>query len=246
LIKPYIDQPGTRKEQVVQMFNAIAGRYDFLNHFLSFNIDVLWRKKLVRTIKRLAISGSKQLHDLEILDIATGTGDMAFELSKIKPQTITGVDISEEMLKVARKKAEAKGLQSISFLTGDSESLQFPDNKFDFVTVAFGVRNYEDLPKGLSEMFRVTKAGGHLLILEFSQPEGSMSFFFTFYTRRILPLMAKLFAADPRAYQYLPDSIYAFPHGEKMKNLLLDAGFKTSEFKKLSGGIASLYISGKA
>jgi len=245
LIKPYENEPGTRKQQVVQMFNAIAGRYDFLNHFLSFNIDVLWRKRLVRTIKKLSRESAKPLNQLNILDIATGTGDLAFEISSISPLSITGVDISEEMLKIAQKKAVSKSYKSFNFKIGDSESLEFHDNTFDFVTVAFGVRNYEDLPKGLAEMQRVTKQGGYLLILEFSQPEGFMSFLFRFYTRSILPLMAKLFAADPRAYQYLPDSIYAFPHGEKMKKLLLEAGFSKSNYKKLSGGIASLYVSGK-
>lgn len=245
MIKPYENEPGTRKQQVVQMFNAIAKRYDFLNHFLSFNIDVLWRKRLVRTIKKLSREAEKPLNQLKILDIATGTGDLAFEISSIKPLAITGVDISEEMLKIAIKKAESKPFKSFVFQMGDSESLVFQDNTFDFVTVAFGVRNYENLPKGLAEMHRVTKPGGYLLILEFSQPQGFMAFAFRFYTRRILPLMAKLFAADPRAYQYLPDSIYAFPHGEKMKNLLLEAGFSKSEYKKLSGGIASLYVSGK-
>jgi demethylmenaquinone methyltransferase/2-methoxy-6-polyprenyl-1,4-benzoquinol methylase len=243
LIKPYKDEPGTRKQQVEQMFNAIAGKYDFLNHFLSMNTDVRWRRKVVKSVKRLNSASQISLNKLNILDVATGTGDMAIALSKLKPASVIGVDISEEMLKVAVKKAALKKINSISFQSGDSESLNFPDKTFHFVTVAFGVRNYEDLEKGISEMHRVLKDGGYLLILEFSQPSGFMGALYNFYSKRILPVLAGLFTADPRAYQYLPESIYAFPHGEKMRNILLKAGFKTSEFKKLSGGIASLYIS---
>jgi demethylmenaquinone methyltransferase/2-methoxy-6-polyprenyl-1,4-benzoquinol methylase len=227
------------------MFNAIAGKYDFLNHFLSMNTDVRWRRKVVRKVKLLNAGSKIPLNEIQILDVATGTGDMAIALSKLKPLSITGVDIAEEMLQVARKKVDYKGLSSIGFHLGDSEELLFPDQKFDFVTVAFGVRNYENLEKGIAEMRRVLKPGGYLLILEFSQPSGIMGFFYNFYSKRILPSLAKLFAADPRAYQYLPESIYAFPHGEKMRDILLRAGFVTSEYKKLSGGIASLYVSGK-
>lgn len=245
MIKPYKDQPGTRKEQVTQMFNAIAGKYDFLNHFLSLNTDVRWRRKLVRKVRKLVTQSSVPMDEVYILDVATGTGDMAFELKKLKPASVTGVDLAEEMLQVARKKAQLRGLENISFRQGDSEDLDFLDNSFDFVTVAFGVRNYEDLKKGISEMHRVLKPGGHLLILEFSQPRGIMKFFYTIYSKRILPLLARMFSADPRAYYYLPESIYAFPHGNEMKEILLQAGFVTSEFEKLSGGIASLYISGK-
>ncbi len=245
MIKPYKDLPGTRKQQVMQMFNAIAGRYDFLNHVLSFNTDVRWRKKVSVTLKKLSASSNIPLNELNILDVATGTGDLAFELSKLKPAGITGVDIAEEMLVIARKKAVAKGLDTITFKSGDSEGLEFADNTFDFVTVAFGVRNYENLEKGILEMHRVLKPGGHLLILEFSQPSGFMGFLYNFYSKAILPLFARVFAADPRAYQYLPESIYAFPFGGKMREILLQAGFGTSTFKKLSGGIACLYISGK-
>jgi demethylmenaquinone methyltransferase/2-methoxy-6-polyprenyl-1,4-benzoquinol methylase len=245
LIKPYKDQPGTRKHQVMQMFNAIADRYDFLNHFLSLNTDVRWRRKLVRILKKLNVASQIPLNHLDILDVATGTGDMAIELSKLKPRFVTGVDIAEEMLQIARKKAEKKGLAAISFKSGDSEDLDFPGQKFDFVTVAFGVRNYENLEKGISEMHRVLKIGGYLLILEFSQPSGIMGFFYNIYSKRVLPMLAGLFTADPKAYEYLPESIYAFPHGEKMRTILLKAGFTSSEFIKLSGGIASIYISGK-
>jgi len=245
LIKPYKDQPGTRKQQVIQMFNAIAGKYDFLNHFLSMNTDVRWRRKVVRKVKMLNAGTQIPLNEINLLDVATGTGDMAIALLKLKPASITGVDIAEEMLQIARKKVDQKGHSSITFLLGDSEELHFPDQKFDFVTVAFGVRNYENLELGISEMHRVLRPGGFLLILEFSQPSGIMGFFYNFYSKRILPALAKLFAADPRAYQYLPESIYAFPHGEKMRDILLKAGFRNSEFTKLSGGIASLYISGK-
>ncbi len=226
------------------MFNAIAGKYDFLNHFLSFNTDVRWRKRVVKTIKKLNSDSQIPLNEIIILDVATGTGDMAIELSKLNPASITGVDIAEEMLSIARKKAEEKGL-SIVFQIGDSEALDFSDRSFDYVTVAFGVRNYEDLEKGISEMYRVLKPGGYLLILEFSQPSGIMGFLYNFYSKRILPVLARIFSTDPRAYQYLPESIFSFPHGNKMKNIIIQAGFNTSEFKKLTGGIASLYISGK-
>lgn len=245
LIKPYENQPGTRKEQVTRMFNAIADKYDFLNHFLSFNTDVRWRRKLVKTVKRLNASSGIPMTDVSILDMATGTGDMAFALSGLNPGSITGIDISEEMLKVAVRKSEQKAKSNIVFQLGDSEAINFEDERFDFVTVAFGVRNYEDLGKGISEMHRVLKKGGSLLILEFSQPSGFMGFAYSFYSKRILPLMARIFSADPRAYQYLPESIYAFPFGEKMCRILLDAGFKSSTYKKLSGGIASLYVSEK-
>jgi len=227
------------------MFNAIAGKYDFLNHFLSMNTDVRWRRKVVRSVKQLSSISQIPLNELIILDVATGTGDLAFALMKLKPASVTGVDISEEMLKVAGKKSALKKVNSVSFLTGDSEALNFPDKTFDFVTVAFGVRNFEDLEKGISEMHRVLKDGGYLLILEFSQPSGIMAFLYNFYSKRILPVLAGLFSADPRAYQYLPESIYAFPHGEKMREILLKSGFRNSEFVKLSGGIASLYTSFK-
>lgn len=227
------------------MFNVIAGKYDFLNHFLSMNADVRWRRKVVKSLKRLSAISQIPLNELNILDVATGTGDMAIELSKLRPGAITGVDISEEMLKIARIKAEQRGLSSLCFQSGDSEELDFPDKQFDFVTVAFGVRNYENPEKGISEMHRVLKDGGYLLVLEFSQPTGIMAFLYNFYSKRILSLLARIFSADPQAYQYLPESIYSFPHGEKMRDTLLQAGFRISEFKKLSGGIASLYVSGK-
>jgi demethylmenaquinone methyltransferase/2-methoxy-6-polyprenyl-1,4-benzoquinol methylase len=245
LIKPYKDQPGTRKQQVVQMFNAIAGKYDFMNHFLSFNSDVRWRRKVVKTLRKLNSVSPIPLSEISILDVATGTGDMAIALAELKPSSITGIDIAEEMLLIARKKADQRVLPAISFLSGDSEAMEFADNTFDFVTVAFGVRNYEDLSKGISEMHRVLKAGGYLLILEFSQPSGIVAFFYNFYSKRILPFMARLFASDVKAYHYLPESIYAFPYGEKMRDILLQAGFSSSEIKKLSGGIVSLYVSRK-
>ena len=227
------------------MFNTIAGKYDFLNHFLSFNMDILWRRKLSRTLRKLASSSQIPLNRLEILDVATGTGDMAFELAKLKPARITGVDIAQEMLNIAADKASKKGLKHISFRLSDSESLDFPDQEFDFVTVVFGVRNFENLEKGISEMHRVIKKEGYLLILEFSQPSGIMAFFYSIYSKRILPSLARIFATDPLAYQYLPDSIYAFPYGNDMCRILKQAGFKSSVFNGYSGGIASLYISEK-
>jgi demethylmenaquinone methyltransferase / 2-methoxy-6-polyprenyl-1,4-benzoquinol methylase len=245
MIKPYKDQPGTRKEQVQQMFNTIAGKYDFLNHFLSFNTDVRWRRKVRRLIKKLASESGRPLEELDILDVATGTGDMAIELSKLKPHSITGVDLAVEMLRIARKKADERKIPGMTFQQGDSEALEFPDKNFDFVTVAFGVRNYENLEKGLFEMQRVLKPGGHLMILEFSIPSGIMGFLYRIYSKHILPRMARLFTNDPAAYVYLPESISVFPHGKEMTGLLLRAGFSTSKCIRLSGGIASLYVSAR-
>lgn len=224
------------------MFNRIANRYDFLNHLLSFNIDKKWRKKVCRLISSdIKISKDKK-NSIRILDIATGTGDLAFTLSAIPEAAITGLDLSEEMIKIAKAKEKKKD-SGIEFVVGDSENLPFPSNEFDYITVAFGVRNFEDLQAGLGEMNRVLIPGGKVFILEFSHPApGIFSLLYKFYSRKLLPLIASLFTNEPRAYTYLPESISEFPEGEGMLNELSRTGFIEAGYKKLSGGISSIYF----
>lgn len=236
-VKPFEEQQGSRKEQVRDMFNEIAGSYDFLNHFLSFNTDKRWRKKLVREIRKETANNSTN----KILDVATGTGDLAFALSKISNTEITGIDLSVEMLNIAKKKA-AKRNSEIKWFEGDSEKLAFDDNQFEFVSVAFGVRNFENLKQGLDEMFRVLKNDGKLYILEFSKADkGLFSSLYNFYSKYILPKLAAIFTSEPRAYTYLPDSIEAFPSGQEMLAILEESGFTQASDKKLTGGIARIY-----
>ncbi len=239
-ILPYKNSDGGKKEQVAEMFDKIAPKYDFLNHFLSMNIDKIWRKKSIRLLK----SSNPEL----ILDVATGTGDFAFEIYKrLKPEKIIGIDISEGMLKVGEEKIEKKGLSSvIEFQKGDSENLSFPENYFDAVTVAFGVRNFENLQKGLNEIYRVLKPSGKIVILEFSQPSSfPVKQFYGFYSKHILPFFGKLFSKDKSAYTYLPESVNAFPYGEDFLRYLKNAGFKSASCKKFSFGISSVYFAEK-
>ncbi|HYW97248.1 MAG TPA: bifunctional demethylmenaquinone methyltransferase/2-methoxy-6-polyprenyl-1,4-benzoquinol methylase UbiE [Bacteroidales bacterium] len=241
MIKPYQNKPGTRKEQVTEMFNQIAGRYDFLNHLLSFNIDKQWRKVLVRMVGRELESGKKESPGGRILDVATGTGDLAFALSRLKAVSVTGVDIAENMLVVARKKAVKKGAH-IEFVQGDSENLPFDTSLYDAVTVAFGVRNFEHLEQGLKEMFRVLKPGGQVYILEFSKPgKRFFSLMYRFYSNAILPLVASVFSRDKAAYHYLPGSIAEFPSGDQMTGIMEVCGYEDCRFRPLTGGIASIY-----
>ena len=236
-VKPFEDQQGTRKEQVRDMFNEIASSYDFLNHFLSFNTDKRWRRKLVKKVKKEALNNPSN----KILDVATGTGDLAFSLSKIPDTEVTGIDLSVEMLNIARKKSEKRKSQ-IKWMEGDSENLPFEDNQFDFVSVAFGVRNFEDLQKGLDEMYRVLKVNGKLYILEFSKSDkGVFSVLYSFYSKNILPKLASIFTREPRAYIYLPNSIEAFPSGKEMLSILHVSGFNQLSDKKLTAGIARIY-----
>lgn len=238
-VKPFNDRDDGRKEQVRDMFNKIADRYDFLNHLLSFNTDRIWRKKLVKLIKNEKYLEEKS--EIKILDVATGTGDLAFALAAIPKTKLTGLDLSEEMLNKARLKSQ-KYPYEINWIGGDSEDLPFQENIFDFVTVAFGVRNYENLQKGIQEMCRVLKKDGKLIILEFSTPDkkffGSL---YKWYSSKILPRLASLFTSEPRAYTYLPDSIAVFPSGPEMLVELKKAGLTDCRFLKLTGGIASLY-----
>ncbi|QHL87280.1 bifunctional demethylmenaquinone methyltransferase/2-methoxy-6-polyprenyl-1,4-benzoquinol methylase UbiE [Nibribacter ruber] len=234
-VVPYKDQNEGKKTQVANMFNSIAKRYDFLNHFLSAGIDILWRKK--------AVSLLEKAQPKHILDIATGTGDFALEAVRLKPQQITGIDISEGMLAVGREKIQKRGLSHLIQLhVGDSENIQFPDNHFDAITVAFGVRNFENLEKGLSEMYRVLKPGGMAVILEFSKPQTfPMKQGYNFYFKNILPLFGKLISKDNAAYTYLPESVQAFPDGNDFLAIFQRVGFKETKWHSLTFGISSIY-----
>ncbi len=217
------------------MFDNIAPTYDFLNHLLSLNIDKLWRRKAVNLLK--------PLHPESILDVASGTGDFAIELHRLSPSEIIGVDISEKMLEIGKRKIKRKNLAGrIRFERADSEKLSFPDNRFDAVTVGFGVRNFENLEKGILEMCRVLKAGGMLVVLEFSKPRVfPVKQIFYFYFHYVLPVIGKIFSNDQRAYSYLPESVQSFPDGQGFCRLLEEAGFKSVQCKNLTFGIASIY-----
>ncbi|WP_422362435.1 bifunctional demethylmenaquinone methyltransferase/2-methoxy-6-polyprenyl-1,4-benzoquinol methylase UbiE [Reichenbachiella sp.] len=221
------------------MFNNISKRYDFLNHFLSMGIDILWRKKAIKQLKP---------HQPKlILDIATGTGDLAIEALKLKPEKIIGVDISEGMLEVGRKKMIELGVEDqVEMRMGDSEQLLFEDNKFDAVIVAFGVRNFENLEKGLADMRRVLKDGGKLVVLEFSKPtKFPMKQLYGFYFKAILPLIGKLVSSDNAAYTYLPESVAEFPYGQQFLDVLEKTGYKNTQCKPLTFGISSIYTASK-
>ena len=237
-VTPYKTVAG-KKEQVAEMFNNISPSYDFLNHFLSLGIDVLWRKKTIAFLK--------DQHPKTILDIATGTGDLAIEAMSLNPDKITGVDISEGMLEVGRKKILKRNLQSkIELLTGDSENLSFKDNNFDAVTVSFGVRNFENLEKGLTDIYRVLKPGGTFVVLEFSKPVTfPVMQLYNFYFNSILPFFGKLISKDNSAYTYLPESVKSFPDGENFTRLLIKTGFSATKMKPLTFGIATIYVGKK-
>jgi len=235
-ITPYHSENATKKEQVATMFNNISGTYDFLNHFLSLGIDILWRKKAIKELK--------SLKPKNILDVATGTGDFAFESIKIlHPDQIIGVDISSGMLEVAKKKIAQRKLGHIfSVKLGDSEKLPFSDNQFDAITVAYGVRNYENLQKGLADMFRVLKPGGKIVILEFSKPQQfPIKQTYNFYFKHITPFFGRLFSKDGRAYSYLPESVAAFPDGKAFTSLMETVGFSQTKQTTLTFGISSIY-----
>lgn len=234
-IVPDQDSKLSKKAQVEQMFDGIANRYDFLNRLLSFRIDVIWRNKV---IKLLAPFKPKQ-----ILDVATGTADLAIALRKLKPTQIIGLDLSASMLEVGRVKVKDRKLDSlITLVKGDSENLPFEENTFDAITVAFGVRNFENLDLGLKEIHRVLKPGGQFIILEFSKVKMfPFKQFYQLYFRYITPFIGKLFSKDNKAYSYLPNSVEVFPEGEQMCVILQQAGFKNTQCKPLSLGIASIY-----
>ncbi|MAE07262.1 MAG: bifunctional demethylmenaquinone methyltransferase/2-methoxy-6-polyprenyl-1,4-benzoquinol methylase UbiE [Bacteroidetes bacterium] len=227
------------KENVRTMFNDIAPNYDFLNHFLSAGIDIQWRKKVRRI---LAHTNPKK-----ILDVATGTGDLAIELSKLNADQIVGVDIATEMLAIGREKITNKGLEKIIELEeGDAENLLFPDNSFDAITVAFGVRNFENLNSGLKEMCRVLRPGGIVAVLEFSKPKAfPIKQLYNFYFRNILPIMGRTVSKSNAAYTYLPDSVRSFAEDDVFLAELGQAGFKETKQNRLTMGIATLYYATK-
>jgi len=233
---PYNSDQGTKKEQVADMFNNISQTYDFLNHFLSLGIDIIWRKKAINELKK----DQPKL----ILDVATGTGDFAFEaLSILSPEKIIGVDISQGMLDIAQQKIAKRGLgDRFEVKLGDSEKLPFEANMFDAVTVAYGVRNFENLELGLDDIHRVLKPGGKAVILEFSKPKVfPVKQLYKFYFNYITPGIGKLFSKDSRAYTYLPESVAAFPDGETFKALMDKIGFKNTKCRPLAFGICSIY-----
>ena len=235
-IKPYRDSTAGKKEQIATMFDRIAPNYDFLNHTLSFGIDKLWRRKAIRLI---SVNSPET-----ILDVATGTGDFAIAALKSGAKKITGIDISKEMVAVGQEKVKKLGLQDrIVLKTGDSESIQFPDQSFDAATVAFGVRNFENLGRGLSELFRVLKQGGVLCVLEFSKPRQPLiRFTYNFYSKNLMPWLGRKISGDPAAYTYLPESVQEFPDGENFITFMKDSGFTDVREFRLTFGVATIYL----
>ena len=233
-VTPY-NNTETKKKQVTKMFDNIAGSYDFLNHTLSLGMDNIWRKIAIKEL------GNKPA---TILDIATGTADFAISASKYTKATITGIDISQGMLDVGVEKITKKGLTNrIQLQLADSEKLPFQDNSYDAITAGFGVRNFEDLNKGLSEMYRTLKSGGKVAILEPSEPTNfPLKQFYNLYFHHILPLIGGIISKDKNAYTYLPDSVSAFPSGKDFLTELDKVGFKESKHIPLTFGIVSLFI----
>lgn len=238
-VVPYKEQKSSKKEQVAQMFDNISPKYDFLNHFLSAGIDILWRKKAIRL---LAPEQPKK-----ILDVATGTGDFAIEAMKLNPLKIIGVDISEGMLAIGREKVKKLGLEAVIELRkGDSERLPFSDNSFDAVIVSFGVRNFENLEKGLRDMNRVLKPGGTCVVLEFSKPRnGLFKAVYNFYFKYVTPTIGAAFSKDRAAYRYLPESVQAFPDGADFLRIYEKAGFTQTKCIALTFGVSSIYLGKK-
>lgn len=239
-VKPYKNSELSKKEQVTQMFDTISKEYDGLNRVISFGIDIKWRKKVVEIV-------NKQQPDT-ILDIATGTGDLAINLAKTSASKIIGFDISPGMLEVGKKKITHKQLDhKIEMVLGDSEKMPFDDNSFDAITVAFGIRNFENLEQGLSEILRVLKPKGVFVILETSVPTKTpFKQGYKLYTKRILPLIGKLFSRDKVAYSYLSESASVFPFGEALNNILLKIGFINAEALPQTLGVATIYTASKS
>ncbi|TDS54564.1 bifunctional demethylmenaquinone methyltransferase/2-methoxy-6-polyprenyl-1,4-benzoquinol methylase UbiE [Myroides indicus] len=238
-ITPYKESELGKKKQVEQMFDTISGNYDNLNRMISLGTDQGWRKKVLKLVV--------ETNPNTILDIATGTGDLAILLSKSNAEKITGLDLSAGMLEVGKQKVKALNLQNrIEMIQGDSENLPFEDNTFDAITVGFGIRNFENLKKGLSEILRVLKPNGIFVILETSVPTKfpfKQGYFF--YTQNILPFMGKLFSRDQKAYKYLSDSAKNFPFGEELNNILRQVGFKNVKHQPQTMGIATIYSASK-
>jgi demethylmenaquinone methyltransferase/2-methoxy-6-polyprenyl-1,4-benzoquinol methylase len=232
---PPVGEIEGKKEQVEAMFDAIAPRYDLLNRVLSFGIDQRWRRKAVALLE--------PERPQRILDVATGTADLAIEALRLNPQKVVGVDIAEEMLRRGREKITQMGLEDrIVLQRGDAEKLPFSDRQFDAVLVAFGVRNFQNLDRGLAEIRRVLRPGGTLVVLEFSKPRAfPVKQVYTFYSRHILPRIGRAVSKNDGAYRYLPDSVAAFPHGEAFLDRMRRAGYHDLTCQPLTFGIASLY-----
>lgn len=238
-IKPYGSE-GDKRTQVERMFDNISSTYDLLNHSLSWNIDKGWRKK--------AVDALRPFKPQRVLDVATGTGDFAIlAAERLKPQVLVGADISEGMMRVGRKKVAERNLDGvISFRKEDCTQMSFADGSFDAVTVAYGVRNFSDLDRGLKEMLRVLRPGGHLLIVELCAPNRfPMKQLFGVYARVVMPLIGRLVSKDKCAYSYLPATMEAFPQGEVMQQILYKAGFSEVAFKRFTGGICTMYLAKK-
>jgi demethylmenaquinone methyltransferase/2-methoxy-6-polyprenyl-1,4-benzoquinol methylase len=239
-VVPYEQSALSKKEQVGLMFDRIAFRYDLMNRLLSFGIDVSWRKKLVRTLA--------PLHPQKILDVATGTAEVPLLLQKLIPEAITGIDISEKMLEIGRKKIHERGLDPlIGLQQADSENLPFDGNNFDAVTVAFGVRNFENLETGLKEIYRVLKPGGTIAILEFSKPtQFPFKQLYHFYFTQVCPMLGSWITHDATAYEYLHRSVSVFPEGKSFLEILKRNGFKETICTPLTFGISSIYTAKKS
>ena len=238
-VNPYKDSQLGKKEQVKQMFDTISGSYDGLNRVISFGIDIKWRKKVVKLVGETSPT--------TVLDIATGTGDLAIALAKTGAKKVVGLDISPGMLQVGKDKVSKKDLtDTVEMVIGDSENLAFEDNSFDAITVAFGVRNFENLEKGLAEILRVLRPGGRLAILETSVPtKFPFKQGYAFYTKFILPTIGKIFSKDRSAYKYLSESASVFPHGTAFNNILHKIGFIGIENMPQTFGVASIYVATK-
>ncbi|MBU2903577.1 MULTISPECIES: bifunctional demethylmenaquinone methyltransferase/2-methoxy-6-polyprenyl-1,4-benzoquinol methylase UbiE [Arenibacter] len=238
-VTPYKDSTLGKKEQVTKMFDTISGNYDGLNRVISFGIDIKWRKRVVSIVS--------EKNPTKILDIATGTGDLAINMTKTGAKEIIGLDISPGMLEVGKRKILEKHLgDTIKMIVGDSENLPFEANSFDAITVAFGVRNFENLEKGLAEIYRVLKPGGSFVVLETSIPTKTpYKQGYKFYTKFILPAIGKLFSKDRSAYAYLSESAAAFPHGQQFNNILAKIGFIGIDNRPQTFGVASIYVATK-
>lgn len=239
VVVPYKSDESGKKEQVAQMFNNISPKYDMLNHVLSLGIDILWRKKAVKILQNYKPDF--------LVDVATGTGDFALEALKAGPSKVIGIDISEGMLSVGREKIKKRGFSDrIEMRLGDSEELPFADGEVDAIIVAFGVRNFENLEKGLSEFHRVLKKGGVAIILEFSKPKVfPIKQIYNFYFKYILPGIGRLLSKDKSAYTYLPESVQAFPDGKNFTDILYKLKFESAKCRPLTLGISSIYVAEK-
>ncbi|AXE19406.1 bifunctional demethylmenaquinone methyltransferase/2-methoxy-6-polyprenyl-1,4-benzoquinol methylase UbiE [Runella rosea] len=238
-VVPYKDKDSSKREQIAEMFDNVSPKYDFLNHLLSAGIDIYWRKRAIKLLKKE--------NPQTILDIATGTGDFAIEALALKPKKIVGIDISEGMLSVGREKIKKLGMENVIDLrTGDSANLPLETNSFDAVIASFGVRNFENLLHGLTDMCRVMKPGGTCVILEFSKPKTfPFKQLYNFYFRYILPIVGRMVSKDSAAYTYLPESVQAFPDGNDFLKIYEQAGFKNTKCIPLTFGICSIYIGKK-